>query len=330
MSTQDPLEHGPPRKKGRKAKQEAVEKSDKATDSPVSNSQSTESLPPPSTVRIAVIAQGQKPWLVSCPFASIVHEDDEEELVFREQEWERKVLLISGDDDDRDDTPLASSTIACSACFSPDAQYGAVGSLVTFSPLTGARISSFKVTPSSIVKQIVFSPAGTSGRDMLVNSSDRVLRCYSLESAADGSPEFELVSKYLDAVERTQWSDCCITADGEYVVASSSLGEAHKMSIWDKESGRIFKTLTGPSEGLLGIRWHPTRPIMATISEFYGCVYLWRHTPQQKFSAYEPTFTELEDNLEYVEREDEFDIVEGGVKVKAEADESADVDILES
>lgn len=98
--------------------------------------------------------------------------------------------------------------------------------MAIFSPVSGKLLSTLKVTPSSIVKQIIFS---RSGLDMIVNSSDRVIRLYSVESVdeenEDGeageeepAPEIEAEGKFLDSVDRIQWFDCCISADGEYVV----------------------------------------------------------------------------------------------------------------
>ena len=102
------------------------------------------------------------------------------------------------------------------------------GTVAIFSPVTGKLLSTLKVTPSSIVKQIVFS---RSGLDMIINSSDRIIRLYSVESAEEEdkdeglenepeeiAPEIEAAGKFLDSVDRTQWFDCCISADGEYVV----------------------------------------------------------------------------------------------------------------
>ena len=54
--------------------------------------------------------------------------------------------------------------------------------------------------------------------------------------------------------------------------------------------------------------WHPYRPIVATISHF-GNIYLWGVTYIQNYSAFAPSFKELEENTEYLEREDEFDLV---------------------
>jgi COMPASS component SWD1 len=40
-----------------------------------------------------------------------------------------------------------------------------------------------------------------------------------------------------------------------------------------------------------------------------GHVYLWTTSFKENWSAFAPGFTELDDNIEYQEREDEFDIV---------------------
>ena len=47
---------------------------------------------------------------------------------------------------------------------------------------------------------------------------------------------------------------------------------------------------------------------MATVSAV-GRVYLWSVHREEHWSAYAPDFTQLEENVYYVEREDEFDLV---------------------
>lgn len=55
-------------------------------------------------------------------------------------------------------------------------------------------------------------------------------------------------------------------------------------------------------------KWHPHRPFVAACGIETGRVYLWSIITPQRWSALAPDFAEVEENVEYVEREDEFDI----------------------
>ena len=60
-----------------------------------------------------------------------------------------------------------------------------------------------------------------------------------------------------------------------------------------------------------GVEWHPLRPFVA-VSTNHGNVYVWwtGTDVHESWSAFAPNFKELEANEEYVEKEDEFDIVD--------------------
>ena len=77
------------------------------------------------------------------------------------------------------------------------------------------------------------------------------------------------------------------------------------------------------------IEWHPSRPLLACTSIEAGTVQIWGIEPQQKWSALAPDFTEVTENVEYIEREDEFDVYPEAEHQKRRLDrEDEVVDIL--
>ena len=48
-----------------------------------------------------------------------------------------------------------------------------------------------------------------------------------------------------------------------------------------------------------------------------GVVNIWSQSAVELWSAYAPNFKELDENEEYEEREDEFDIVSSGVRLQS-------------
>lgn len=55
-------------------------------------------------------------------------------------------------------------------------------------------------------------------------------------------------------------------------------------------------------------KWHPTRPVIASVATS-GDIHFWQTSSPDNWAAFAPGFEELEENVEYDEREDEFDIV---------------------
>ncbi|XP_078430303.1 transducin/WD40 repeat-like superfamily protein isoform X2 [Wolffia australiana] len=188
------------------------------------------------------------------------------------------------------------------------------------------------VAGGSVIKNIVFS---RDGRHLLTNSNDRVIRVYEnllpAEGAAGGLAELggrclRLCREFSDAVTRVSWKATCFSGDGEWVVGASGNKGEHKIYIWDR-AGRLVKILEGPKEALTDLCWHPVRPLVASAS-ISGLVYIWAKDYTENWSAFAPDFKELEENEEYVEREDEFDLIPDLDKKEVGVDEDAEVDIM--
>ena len=67
--------------------------------------------------------------------------------------------------------------------------------------------------------------------------------------------------------------------------------------------------LEGPKESLNDMTWHPARPLVVSAAST-GRLIVWAKQYQENYSAFAPNFKELEENEEYIEREDEFDLVD--------------------
>ncbi|GBP58882.1 Retinoblastoma-binding protein 5 homolog [Eumeta japonica] len=168
--------------------------------------------------------------------------------------------------------------------------------------------ASFKITVGTSsttgIKSIEFARRGDC---FLVNTSDRVIRVYDskniLKCGINGEPE--PIQKLQDLVNKTTWKKCCFSGDGEYICAGSA--RQHALYIWEKSIGNLVKILHGTKgELLLDVVWHPIRPIIASISA--GVVSIWAQNQVENWSAFAPDFKELDENVEYEERESEFDV----------------------
>lgn len=182
-------------------------------------------------------------------------------------------------------------------------------------------------------KPILLIRLSASGRDLLVNASDTIIRTIKLPDLAD--PELdpdninlEVEHKFQDVVNRLSWNHVAFSSNSaDYIMASTLMN--HDIYIWERGHGSLVKILEGPKEELGAVEWHPSRPLVAATGVESGRIYLWSINTPQRWSALAPDFVEVEENVEYIEKEDEFDIhpIEE-LQRKRLDQEDEDVDVL--
>jgi COMPASS component SWD1 len=160
---------------------------------------------------------------------------------------------------------------------------------------------------------IILLRLASNGRDLLINSSDRVIRTIQMPDLSQlginldpSGIKLEVEHKFQDVVNRLSWNHVAFSSTGEFVTASTFMN--HDIYVWERSHGSLVKILEGPKEELGVVEWHPSRPMVAACGLESGCIYTWSIVTPQKWSALAPDFVEVEENVAYVEREDEYDI----------------------
>lgn len=221
-------------------------------------------------------------------------------------------------------TKTKAQSILCSV-FTPNGDFiiggTSKGYLMMWS-VKGDFKKSWRLTSGSIKSM---SLSLTAPPYIITNSTDRIIRTVALPTFEDD--ELETEHKFQDIVNRLQWHAACFSGNSEYT-AASTYQSANDIYIWERQRGSLVKILEGPREELVDVGWHPTQVLAAGVGIESGAIYLWGVRSVEKWGSFAPDFKELEENIEYEEKEDEFDILpaeETGERVML--DESADVDL---
>lgn len=112
----------------------------------------------------------------------------------------------------------------------------------TREPIYSTRITSGCVTYIRLT---------SSGRNMVINSSDRVLRSIhipdTLREGVNGNDiKLEVEHKFQDVVNRLLWNHCTFSGNGDYLTATTF--KNHDIYIWERSMGSLVKILEGPKE----------------------------------------------------------------------------------
>ncbi|GAA5858180.1 hypothetical protein JCM1840_001074 [Sporobolomyces johnsonii] len=256
------------------------------------------------------------------------------------------------EEEDEDEAPRRNREIATLARFSPRGDLIYVGTsrgnIHIWDVQTKEWLWTEYTGSYSAIKHLEFNNKGTG---LVINSNDRCIRVLSLslsppapESSSDMDedaevpepppprppriPYFEVMHRFQDLVNRTPWNGCGFSSDGEYVIGGAGHKGSHNIYIWDRDSGGLVKILEGPKDPLEDLDWHPLRPLIASVSSL-GLIHIWVTPIVENWSAHAPGFEELDENREYEEKEDEFDIEDETILKRRRADaQDVPVDIL--
>jgi len=95
-----------------------------------------------------------------------------------------------------------------------------------------------------------------SGRDVVINSSDRIVRTLHLPDLS--APKFDFDSlqievehKFQDLVQKLSWNAVTFSSSGEYVAATTWMN--HHVYIWERGQGSLVKILEGTKEELSAV-----------------------------------------------------------------------------
>ncbi|KAF7330766.1 COMPASS complex protein [Mycena venus] len=201
--------------------------------------------------------------------------------------------------------------------------------ILVFNTRTKTMVARHKITGAGAIKGLEFTKTGRRAdlrlyllclnshypRQLVSNSADRTLRQFTVPTypspTADGAyieQELEPTHRFNDPINKTAWHAMSYSPDGEWLAGGAADAANHKIYIWDiSNDGQFASALDGGREPLLHLHWHPSKSSIASTTN-QGNILIWHCPHPERWGAFAGGFEELDENVEYEEREDEFDI----------------------
>lgn len=222
------------------------------------------------------------------------------------------------------------------ARFDPTGKHVFVGTsngyVLVFNTRTKTMVARHRINGAGTMKALDFAKGG---RRLATNSSDRTLRQFNLPlypSPHSGNiidNELEPTYRFNDPINKVAWHTMCYSPDGEWLAGGAADNAAHKIYVWDiVNEGQFAATLDGGREPLVHVHWHPSKPAIASTTN-QGNILIWHCPTPERWGAFAGGFEEVDENVEYEEREDEFDIEDEAILLqRQQATEDEPVDVL--
>ena len=124
-----------------------------------------------------------------------------------------------------------------------------------------------------------------------------------------------------------EWQCFDFSYNEEYIIAGCNTSDSYQLYLFHTTTNKIIHKLSGPSHvTLTNTSYHPYRPFIAT-STSDGMIDIWGSS--MDWTHFAPDFTPLNQNVEYMEQEHEFDIAEDDLQEEGEEEEDV-VDIVKN
>ncbi|KAJ3477680.1 hypothetical protein NLI96_g10297 [Meripilus lineatus] len=281
-------------------------------------------------------------------------------LVDLRKDHRSRIELCETQDDETEEVPTTRLRGAMTvARFDPSGKHiflgTSLGYMLVFNSRTKTVVGRHRIAGAGALKGFDFAKFG---RRLVTNSSDRILRQFNLPTyptprlpspAPDASTtttatpsttprpasyevldhDLEPMYRFNDPINKVAWHSMSYSPDGEWLAGGAADNATHKIYIWDlTNEGQFATALDGGREPLLYLHWHPSKAAIASTTNV-GNVLIWHCPTPERWGAFAGGFEEVDENVEYEEREDEFDIEDEDELVRRkQAQEEQPVDVL--
>ena len=166
----------------------------------------------------------------------------------------------------------------------------------------------------NFVKKIVFVTISNNGRFLVLINGKGEAFMYNTDDLAntdDPEPDFREIYNKDDLLEY-RFTCCVFDRNNEHIIFSSDCKRQCKLFIFEIDNPTPKQELDGPADNVYFLLFHPQQPVI------YSCGYsiqMWTPTYENSWEQFFPGFQHLTTNVEYIEKEDEFDIDDEGVHV---------------
>ena len=167
------------------------------------------------------------------------------------------------------------------------------------------------------------------GDEIVLTGKNRTLRILSVDF---DEGKVLLKFKLQDAVDKYNWKCAGFSYhssfDASFTFAAAATKGRHLIYIWENSTSNLVHKIEGPKEELSQVLWSPIKPQLYSVGALSGKIYNLGPQFPQKWAALVPNIEALETNIEYIEREDEFDLSpEDEITKNREHDESIELDL---